>query len=654
MRHAPKRDNEERCVEAPDDAAHRHRAADAVVAWIAVFAAFHVYWYLGGRIGHPHPLPPPPRSVLEWSIALALGAGIPVGTAAALVARRGAPVGVAHRLVGTVLWLGAVSLALRGAAGVIDDLGRTTGVLPRGLTGLTLEQVTGSAHPSAHVRWSGRATDLWFLLGGVLFARLARARTGDLTKETRPMTPVQSPGPRRIVIAGGGYVGLYTALHLQRRLRRPLRRGEVTITVVEPRSTMTYQPFLPEAAAGSVEPRHVVVSLRRVLRHCRILPAAVERIDHARRAVTVRPLVGPPDAIPYDVLVVGLGSVARTAPVPGLADEALGFKFIEEAIALRNRVLERLDIAGATADPELRRRALTFVVVGGGYAGVEALAELEDMARAALRFHPELQTSEMRWVLVEAAGRILPEVSEGLAAYAAQRLRRRGIEILLHRRLQSCTDGRLILSDGQALEADTLVWTAGVRANPALAATDLPLDGRGRIVTDATLRVVGAEGVWAAGDNAAVPDLTRPGELCPPTAQHAIRQARTLARNLARAERGRPARPFRHRSAGSVASLGLHKGVAEIYGIRLRGFPAWFLHRTYHLTRMPTLDRKLRIALDWTLALLFRRDIVSLGSLETPHRAFQAVAAAPAPDPVDVQPDPSRVEVGARCPMVPT
>jgi NADH dehydrogenase len=423
-----------------------------------------------------------------------------------------------------------------------------------------------------------------------------------------------------ILVAGGGYVGMYTAYNLQRRLRP----GEARISVVDPRSAMTYQPFLPEAAAGSLEPRHVVVSLRRTLKDCDVITGRITRIEHDRLVATIAPVEGSAYEIGYDLLVVALGSVARTLPIPGLAENAIGFKQIEEAITLRNRVLERLDAASAVRDQATRRRALTFVFIGGGYAGVEALAELEDMARhAADAYYDDVAPTDMRWVLVEASERILPEVGEDMGRYTVDRLRERGIEVRLKTRLESCVDGDVVLSDGERFAADTIVWTAGVKANPVLAASDLPLDNKGRVRTRPDLRVEGLTGAWAAGDNAAVPDLAHPGQLCSPSAQHAVRQARRLADNLVRQLRGEPLVDYRHRHVGSVASLGLHKGVAQVYGIKLRGWPAWFMHRTYHMSRMPTLNKKIRVVSDWTLALFFRREIVSLGELEDPRAEFQ-------------------------------
>jgi NADH dehydrogenase len=365
-----------------------------------------------------------------------------------------------------------------------------------------------------------------------------------------------------------------------------------------------------------------------VLKRCDVITGRIVAIDHQRRTATIQPVEGTAYDIAYDVLVVALGSVARTVPVPGLAENGIGFKHIEEAITLRNRVLERLDAAASVRDEATRRKALGFVFVGGGYAGVEALAELEDMARHATGYYESLRPQDMRWVLVEAAERILPEVGPDLGRYTVDQLRQRAIEVKLSTRLQSCVDGHVVLSDGEEFDADTIVWTAGVKANPVLSATDLPLDDRGRVRTQPDLRVQDCPDAWAAGDNAAVPDLTRPGDLCSPSAQHAVRQARLLAANVVASLRGEPLRDYKHRHVGSVASLGLHKGVAQVYGVKLRGWPAWFMHRTYHMSRMPTLNKKMRVVSDWTLALFFRREVVALGELEHPREEFERAAAA--------------------------
>ncbi|MGH3502466.1 MAG: NAD(P)/FAD-dependent oxidoreductase [Nocardioidaceae bacterium] len=421
-----------------------------------------------------------------------------------------------------------------------------------------------------------------------------------------------------IVIIGGGYVGMYTALGLQSRLRR----GEATVTVIDPRSSMTYQPFLPEAAAGNLEPRHVVVPLRKTLDRCHVVTARVTSIDHANRTVHVDPPEGADYDLAYDELVVALGSVSRTLPIPGLAEHAMGFKQIEEAIALRNHTLDRLDVASSAPDHATRAKALSFVFVGGGYAGVEALAEIEDMARFATRYYDSISAGDLRFVLVEMADRILPEVGADMGRYTVDRLRKRGIEVRLGTKLESCVDNHVALSDGTELDADTIVWTAGVKANPVLMRSDLPIDVHGRVRALPNLRVEGVDAAWTAGDNAAVPDLTHPGDFCSPSAQHAVRQAEVLAANVVRSLRGEELTDYRHKHVGSVASLGLHKGVAQVYGIKLRGLAAWFMHRTYHMSRMPTLNKKVRVVLDWTLALFFRRDIVSLGTLQHPGDDF--------------------------------
>ncbi|MDX3240202.1 NAD(P)/FAD-dependent oxidoreductase [Streptomyces sp. ME03-5709C] len=436
-------------------------------------------------------------------------------------------------------------------------------------------------------------------------------------------------GIPRILVVGGGYVGMYTALRLQRRLRH----GEAEIVVVEPQPYMTYQPFLPEAAAGSISPRHVVVPLRRVLDRCTLVIGEVRRIDHAKRVATLTTLATREAGsaaleIPYDHLVLAPGSVSRALPIPGLAEHGIGFKTVEEAIGLRNHVLEQLDIASSTRDVEVRDAALTFVFVGGGYAGVEALGELEDMARYAVRYYHNVEADDLRWVLVEATDRILPEVGAELGRYAVRELRGRNVDIRLNTRLMSCENRVAALDDGSRLPTRTVVWTAGVKPHPLLSRTDLPLDGRGRITCTAALRVAGTEGAWAAGDAAAVPDVTSddPGALCAPNAQHALRQARVLADNIVATLRSELLTDYRHAYAGSVASLGLHKGVAQIHGRKLKGYPAWFMHRAYHLSRMPTVNRKARILAEWVLSGLFKREIVSLGSLENPRAEFEFAA----------------------------
>ncbi|MDX3069188.1 NAD(P)/FAD-dependent oxidoreductase [Streptomyces sp. ND04-05B] len=444
--------------------------------------------------------------------------------------------------------------------------------------------------------------------------------------------------PMRILIVGGGYVGLYTALRLQRQLKPELGRGDIEIVVVSPDPYMTYQPFLPEAAAGSISPRHVVVPLRRVLNHCKVVIGEATAINHAKRIATLDTLATEEEGteaeqLTYDELVLAPGSVSRTLPIPGLADYAIGFKTVEEAIGLRNHVIEQMDIASSTRDPAIRDAALTFVFVGGGYAGVEALGELEDMARYTARYYHNVKPEDMKWILVEASDRILPEVGEEMGRYTVTELRRRNIDVRLHTRLDSCADRVAVLSDGARFPTRTVVWTAGVKPHPVLAATDLPLNERGRLKCTAELTVEGVAHAWAAGDAAAVPDVTaEPGKETAPNAQHAVRQARALGDNIARSLRGQPLEKYAHKYVGSVASLGLHKGVAHVYGRKLKGYPAWFMHRVYHLSRVPTFNRKARVLAEWTLSGLFKREIVSLGSLEHPRAEFELAAGGKPPE----------------------
>jgi NADH dehydrogenase len=404
-----------------------------------------------------------------------------------------------------------------------------------------------------------------------------------------------------VLVVGGGYAGSIAARKL----------GECTI--VNPENYMLFRPLLAEAASGAIEPRHVVVPLRVMCPRAELIVGSAVSVDLDARSVTVR-TEGDTYAVRYWNLVIALGAGTRVLPVPGLAEHAMGFNDLADAITLRNHVLRELEAADAEIDPRRRDRHLGFVFVGAGYAGTEGLAELNDLARSALRYYPRLREAPQRWVLVEAQDRILPEVRPSLADYTARLLERRGVEIKTRTRLESVDAEVAVLSDGTRVDTHTLVWTAGVRPNPLLEQWGLPLDERGRVEVDEFLRVRGYTDVWAVGDCARVPNQAS-GEPDPPTSQHALRQARALARNL----RGRP-RPYTYRMIGQGATLGLYKGIAEIFGLRLRGFIGWWATRTYHLYQLPLLSRKLRVLADWTIALLFRRDIAELGSLGHPRR----------------------------------
>lgn len=415
----------------------------------------------------------------------------------------------------------------------------------------------------------------------------------------------------RIVIAGGGFGGLYAA----RTLERILPQQGAHVTLVNDANFMLYTPLLPGAAGATLDPRHVVVPLRSELRRTDILVGKVVEADPTRRALQVHRIDGEQIDLPYDQLLVALGSVSRTLPIPGLAEHAIGLKSLSDATALRNRVLHRLDIAESLEDRAARAEHLTFVFVGAGYAGLEGLAELQDFAAQAIELYPRCRADGMRWVLVEAQERIMGEVPPNLSAFAERELRGRGIDIRTGTTLTAVTPTAATLSDGETIPTRTLVWTAGVKPSPVVSCLGLPLDERGRIVVDRSLSVAGNPNVWAIGDCAAVPLPGSRGGICPPTAQHAIRQGRLVARNIAAATRGGRARPFRYRTAGVVAELGHNKAVAITLGIRWRGLVAWLIARTYHLLLMPGRGRKLRLLIDWNVALLFGRDVSAPGRL---------------------------------------
>ncbi|MFZ1153580.1 MAG: NAD(P)/FAD-dependent oxidoreductase [Solirubrobacteraceae bacterium] len=417
-----------------------------------------------------------------------------------------------------------------------------------------------------------------------------------------------------IVIAGGGFGGFYAA----RSLERIATARSACVTLVNDANFMLYTPLLPGAAGATLDPRHVVVPLRSHLRRTAMVIGSVTSADPERRVLAVRRVDGEQLELGYDHLLVALGSVSRTLPIPGLAEHATGLKSLSDATALRNQVLTCLDIAESLEDPLRRAEYLGFVFIGAGYAGLEGLAELQDFATQAIELYPRCRAEGMRWVLVEARERIMLEVPPSLSAFAARELLGRGIEINTRTTLTAVTARGATLSSGEEIAARTVVWTAGVKPSPVVASLGLPLEDGGRIIADREMRVAGRPDVWAIGDCAAVPDPARRGHACPPTAQHAIRQGRLVARNIAAALELRPARPFRYRSAGVVAELGHNKAVAITLGVRWRGLPAWLIARTYHLLLMPGMGRKLRLLMDWNVALLFGRDASSPGRLGSP------------------------------------
>jgi len=435
----------------------------------------------------------------------------------------------------------------------------------------------------------------------------------------------------RVVIAGGGFGGFYAA----RALERAMPPESVRTTLVSDVNFMLYTPLLPGAAGGTLEPRHVVVPLREALRRTDLRVGSVTGADPDRNVVSVESIEGRAEEIGYDHLVVAVGSISRTLPVPGLAEHGIGFKSLPDAIELRNRLLRTLEAAETLEDPAEREALLTYVFVGAGYAGLEGLAELQDFAAAAITRYPRCRTQGMRWLLVEATDRVMPEVSPTLAEFASRELRGRGIEIRTETTLEELTPTTARLSDGEVVQTRTCVWTAGVRPHPVVERLGLPLDDTGRIAVDKTMRVHGRANVWAIGDAAAVPDPAKKRERpCPPTGQHALRQGRRVGRNVAASLGTGRVRPFGYRTLGVFVDMGQGQAVAETVGLRWRGRIAWVLARSYHLAMMPGIGRKFRLLVEWNVGLVFGRDVSELGQLG--HPASLADPGEPAPrEPAD-------------------
>ena len=419
-----------------------------------------------------------------------------------------------------------------------------------------------------------------------------------------------------VVIAGGGFGGFHAA----RRLERRLPAHSARVTLVTDVNFLTYTPFLPAAAGGHIDPRHVVTPLRELLHHTDIRVRRVTGADPDRRRVRVSGFHGEEEELPYDRLIVALGSISRTLPVPGLAEHGFGFKTLAEALALRNRLLNTLEVAETLEDPAERASYLGYVFVGAGYAGLEALAELQDFATDVIDLYPRCRVQGMRWVLVEARDRVMPEIPPDLAAFASRELQRRGIEIMTGTTVEEVRADGVTLSTGERVATRTCAWTAGVRPHPVVGRLGLPIDGAGRIEVDSYMQVNGRDDVWAVGDAAAVPDPARKGQPCPPTSQHAVRQGKRVGENVAASLGTGRRRPFTYKTLGVFVDMGRFEAVASTVGIKWRGFPAWWLARTYHIAQLPGLSRKLRLVADSTIALAFPRDSAELGQIGHPPK----------------------------------
>ncbi len=464
------------------------------------------------------------------------------------------------------------------------------------------------------------------------------------------MTSTSTRTVPRILVVGGGYAGFYTAWKLEKHLRK----GEAEVTIVDPLPYMTYQPFLPEVAAGGIEARHAVVALRRHLKRTTVLTAKITGIDHANRVATVTPPLGDPWQQEYDHIVVTAGAVSRTFPIPGIADNAIGMKTIEEAVAVRDRLMSNFDKAATLPPGPEREKLLTVVVVGGGFAGIEVFAELRSLASALVKHYPTLRWDDTHFHLIEAMGRIMPEVSLKTSEWVLKDLAKRGAYVHLDTQVKGAVDGNVELSTGEVIPTDLIIWTAGVMANPEVVrGSDLPVEERGRILTRADLRVGTdediVEGAWSAGDVSAVPDLSGGGVggYCVPNAQHAVRQAKLMAKNIPAVLRGEEPKDYYHKNLGAVATLGLYNGVFQSGRIALKGLIAWFAHRGYHGLAMPSWERKWRVVGDWWMNFWLNRDLVNLETVQNPRYVFEEFAARPRPPQAAVQAAPAAPAPGA-------
>jgi NADH dehydrogenase len=445
-----------------------------------------------------------------------------------------------------------------------------------------------------------------------------------------PSTTAESNVPK-ILIIGGGYAGFYTAF----KLERILKDGEAEVTIVDPLPYLTYQPFLPEVVAGSIEARHAVTSLRRHLKKTRVISGKALDVDHSKKIATIGIKGSEPFELAYDQIVMTAGAVSRTFPIPGVAEHAIGLKTIEEAIEIRNRIMTNLDKATNLPAGPARERLLTFVVVGGGFAGIETFAEMRSLVSYLLRYYPNISFEDTHFHLIEAMGRIMPEVSQATSEWVIENLDKRGAKIHLNTQLLSAVGGKVDLSTGESFESDVIVWTAGVMAHPFVRNTDLPLDDRGRITALPSLQVVDGEKLivdaWTAGDGSAVPDLSGGGVggYCVPNAQHAVRQAKLLAKNIAASIRNQPVKDYFHKNMGAVAGLGIGVGVFQFRNIAITGLIAWFMHRGYHGLAMPMWERKLRVFSGWIWNFILRRDIVAISATKEPRLAFETFASRP-------------------------
>lgn len=420
---------------------------------------------------------------------------------------------------------------------------------------------------------------------------------------------------KHIVILGGGFGGVYAALELDKTLARD---PDIRITLINRENFFLFTPMLHEVAASDLDITHIVNPVRKLFRRIEFFDGDLQSIDLPNKRVTVTHGIGAPHEhqLDYDHLIIALGSITNFFDLPGLEAHALTMKTLGDAIHLRNRLIQHLEEADFECCPFARKPLLTFVVAGGGFAGAETIASINDFLREAVKFYPHVTEEMLRVVLVHPGPVILPELGEKLGRYAQQKLVERKVEIRVNTRVTGFSGDEVTLSDGSTITTSTLLWTAGTSPNPILSALPCAKE-RGRLLVNEFMEIRDWPGVWALGDCSLVPDLTT-GKYCPPTAQHALREGKVVARNITAEVRGGRKKPFVFSTIGQLASIGRRTGVARVMGLNFSGFAAWWLWRTIYLSKLPRFEKKLRVALDWTLDLLFSKDLVKFLTLRAP------------------------------------
>jgi NADH:ubiquinone reductase (H+-translocating) len=446
---------------------------------------------------------------------------------------------------------------------------------------------------------------LFFFFLGALSQGVRRVSELFLGPESPRRTPFAPTKTTQVVILGGGFAGVTTATHLEKQFRDD---PTVSFTLISETNSWLFTPMLVEVAASGLEPTHIATPLRTSLKRTRVLRGRVTSVDLERRQVQLNE-EGPQTGLHYDHLVLALGSVSSYSGNAAIAENALEFKTLSDAMRIRNHIIDVFERAEAEPDLERRRALLTFVVAGGGFSGAELAGGLNDFARGITADYLSLSTADLRIILVHSRERILPELSESLADYAMRRMRERGVTFKPNTRVTDAEPGSVILSSGEKIATETFIWTAGVSPSPILQELPVRHNDRGAVLVDGTLALPDHKDVWALGDGASVPD-SRPGKTCPPTAQAATRQAAFLAKNIRASLLGRRLKPFRFRSLGSLCVVGHHTACAEMLGLKFSGLFAWLLWRGVYLSKLPSLERKVRIFTDWTLELFFPRDVV--------------------------------------------